>query len=245
MKQDCFRLYCQENEKHMFCSSYILTIIESLRALVKMYIMTKKTTKKSYDKSSKSFMRFFLFQNYLVNQKYFNSQHCISKWMPWLCCGECLEGEILVSSKTSSNLLSVCWFSLWCLLGFEAMASTNSCVAFLKMLFFKAQACMVEQLFFRQIFTYTQVKWNKRVQQQNKLLLVNYSRTLELWSAVSRQTRNKIGILSTTHILQQRANIFTLMWWFLLTWKLKNGSNGRWHFWQLQKRVQFSRKLVL
>ena len=46
MKQDCFRLYCQENEKHMFCSSYILTIIESLRALVKMYIMTKKTTKK-------------------------------------------------------------------------------------------------------------------------------------------------------------------------------------------------------
>ena len=69
MKQDCFRLYCQENEKHMFCSSYILTIIESLRALVKMYIMTKKTTKKSYDKSSKSFMRFFLFQNYLVNQK--------------------------------------------------------------------------------------------------------------------------------------------------------------------------------
>ena len=155
-----------------------------------------------------------------------------------VCCGECLEGEILVSSKTSSNLLSVCWFSLWCLLGFEAMASTNSCVAFLKMLFFKAQACMVEQLFFRQIFTYTQVKWNKRVQQQNKLLLVNCSRTLELWSAVSRQTRNKIGILSTTHILQQRANIFTLMWWFLLTWKLKNGSNGRWHFWQLQKRME-------
>ena len=92
----------------------------------------------------------------LINQKYFNSfnpQHCISKWM--VCCGECLEGEILVSSKTSSNLLSVCWFSLWCLLGFEAMASTNSCVAFLKMLFFKAKACMAAEQLFSAKFSHT------------------------------------------------------------------------------------------
>ena len=36
----------EENEKHMFCS-YILTIIESLRATKKknVYIITRKTTK--------------------------------------------------------------------------------------------------------------------------------------------------------------------------------------------------------
>ena len=115
----------------------------------------KKDNKKIYDKSSKSFMRIFLVSKLFGQSKILQFLALHFKMDAMVCCGECLEGEILVSSKTSSNLLSVCWFSLWCLLGFEAMASTNSCVAFLKMLFFKAQACMAAEQLFSAKFSHT------------------------------------------------------------------------------------------
>ena len=51
----------EENEKHMFCS-YILTIIESLRATIKkMYTLSQERQQKICDKSSKSFMSSCLF----------------------------------------------------------------------------------------------------------------------------------------------------------------------------------------
>ena len=51
----------RENEKHMFCS-YILTIIESLRATIKkMYTLSQERQQKICDKSSKSFMSSCLF----------------------------------------------------------------------------------------------------------------------------------------------------------------------------------------